>query len=67
MILPGFLHLSLCKAMVKDKVLIATQNVSANGMGAFTGEVSADAIKDYEIDYVLIGHNERRRDYGETQ
>lgn len=66
MILPGFLHLSLCKALAKDHVIIAAQNVSAHPFGAFTGEVAADAIKDYEIDYVLIGHHERRRDFGET-
>jgi len=53
--------------MVKEHVLIAAQNVSAHPLGAFTGEVAADSIKDYEIDYVMIGHHERRRLYGETQ
>ena len=65
MIMPGFLHLSLCKALSKEHVLIAAQNVSAYPLGAFTGEVAADSLKDYEIDYVLIGHHERRRNYGE--
>jgi len=65
MILPGYLHLSLCKALSKKYVLIAAQNVSAHPLGAFTGEVAADSIKDYEIDYVLIGHHERRQQHGE--
>jgi triosephosphate isomerase len=34
--------------------------------GAYTGEVSADHIKDYGIEYVLIGHSERRQLFGET-
>ena len=36
-------------------------------MGPYTGEVPADAIKDYEINYVLIGHHERRLLFGEDQ
>jgi len=34
--------------------------------GAFTGEVSADHIRDYGIEYVLIGHSERNKHQGET-
>ena len=67
MILPGSLHLSLCKALAKESVIIAAQNVSANPMGPYTGEVPADAIKDYEINHVLIGHHERRVLFGEDQ
>ena len=67
MILPGALHLSLVQAIVNENVLVASQNVSATGEGAFTGEISADAIKDYRIDWVLIGHSERRNFYNETQ
>lgn len=67
MVLPGYLHLSLVQAIVKEGVLIGAQNCGADGMGAFTGEVAADHIKDYQIDHVLIGHHERRRYYNETQ
>ena len=35
-------------------------------MGAFTGEVCAEHLADYEIEWVLIGHNERRRQHDET-
>lgn len=67
MVLPGFLHLSLVQAIVKEGVMVGAQNCSAYGEGAYTGEVAADHIKDYQIDHVLIGHHERRRLYGETQ
>ena len=60
MILPGMLHLSLVQAMVKDHVLVGSQNVSQYDAGAYTGEVAAEHLKDYGIEWVLIGHQERR-------
>lgn len=42
-------------------VHVVAQDVSRiAGTGAYTGEVSAELLKDSEIDYVLIGHSERR-------
>ena len=42
------------------------QNLSTEASGAFTGEISADMIKDFGCKYVLVGHSERRSLYGET-
>ena len=39
---------------------------SVNPEGAFTGEVSADMIKDFGAQHVIVGHSERRSLYGET-
>merc|ERR1719277_2760550 len=44
----------------------ATQNVSATGFGAFTGELAAEHLEDCGIGWTLIGHSERRKLYGET-
>ena len=66
-VLPGMLHINLAKARIADHVMIGAQNVNADGCGAFTGEVSAEQLADYEIEWVMIGHNERRRHFGETQ
>lgn len=55
MILPGMLHLTLVQAMLKEGILVAAQNVSATAKGAFTGEVAADQLSDYRIEYVLVG------------
>ena len=42
-------------------VKVVAQDVSRiAGTGAYTGEVSAELLKDSQIDYVLIGHSERR-------
>lgn len=42
------------------------QNVSEQSSGAFTGEASPLMVKDLGIEYVIIGHSERRALYGET-
>lgn len=42
------------------------QNVSEQSSGAFTGETSPLMVKDLGIEYVIIGHSERRSLYGET-
>jgi triosephosphate isomerase len=45
---------------------IAGQNMSAEKEGAFTGEISAALLKDAGAAYVILGHSERRKLYGET-
>lgn len=43
------------------QIYTVAQNVSCqNGTGAYTGEISADLLKDSQINFVLIGHSERR-------
>ena len=65
-VLPGMLHINLAKARINDYIMVGSQNVSQHPNGAFTGEVSAEQLCDYEIEWVLIGHNERRRHFGES-
>ena len=44
-----------------DEVMIAAQNIHTKLKGASTGEVSIDMLKDLDIQYVIIGHSERRQ------
>ncbi len=45
---------------------IAAQNMHFEKEGAFTGEISAAMVKDAGASYVILGHSERRRLFGET-
>lgn len=50
-----------------SNIKIAAQNVSSyEANGAYTGEVNAIMLKDVTVDYVLIGHSERRHLMGES-
>ena len=42
------------------------QDVSAHESGAYTGEVSADMLRDFAVRYAIVGHSERRQYHGET-
>lgn len=53
------------KKISKSRVALGAQTVSAEPMGAFTGEVSAAQLRNVGTEYVLIGHSERRA-MGET-
>ena len=46
--------------------MLGAQNLNVNASGAFTGEVSAEMIKDFGANHVIVGHSERRSLYGET-
>lgn len=45
---------------------LAAQNCSDKVSGAFTGEISAAMLKSIDVEYVLIGHSERRQYFNET-
>lgn len=45
---------------------IGAQNMHFEDQGAFTGEVSAPMLKEIEVEYVIIGHSERRAMFNET-
>ena len=49
-----------------SRVAIAAQNVHAKAQGAFTGEISAEMLKDSGCTWVILGHSERRQFYFEN-
>ncbi|MDY0338596.1 MAG: triose-phosphate isomerase, partial [Acholeplasmataceae bacterium] len=49
-----------------ENLKIGAQNMHYLDEGAYTGEVSAPMLRSYGVDYVVIGHSERRAYYNET-
>ncbi len=60
-----------CLADVVDllkgsNIEVSAQNISYAKSGAYTGEISADMLKDVGVTHAIIGHSERRQYFGET-
>jgi len=49
-----------------SNIHLGAQNVHFAASGAYTGELSADMLKACGVEYVVIGHSERRQYFGET-
>ena len=63
-IAPPYTHLSRVNDLI-DNVKLAAQNCASEESGAYTGEVSPDMLKSSGVEYVIIGHSERRSFYHE--
>lgn len=64
---PPFVYLPLLSVIGhKSLVNLGAQDVFWEEKGAYTGEISPAMLKDLKCDYVIIGHSERRKYFGET-
>ncbi|HER08592.1 MAG TPA: triose-phosphate isomerase [Bacteroides sp.] len=63
-IAPPFTHLSKIKELI-ESVKLGAQNCSSEPSGAFTGEVSPGMLRSAGVEYVIIGHSERRSYFSE--
>ncbi|MBQ4577930.1 MAG: triose-phosphate isomerase [Clostridia bacterium] len=54
------------RAAKHTKIAIGAQNCHFEEEGAYTGEISCKMLAEVGVKYVIIGHSERRRDFGET-
>jgi triosephosphate isomerase len=53
-------------AVAGSAVALGAQDMSAHASGAFTGEVSAAMLQEFGVQYVILGHSERRAYHGEN-
>ena len=57
---------TVVEAVKGSNVKVGGENLYFEDKGAFTGEISADMLKNAGCEYVIIGHSERRGYFGET-
>lgn len=59
-------YLAQVSSLVKGSLIsVGAQNLSEYSQGAYTGEVAAGMLRDFDCKYVLVGHSERRTLLGE--
>ena len=63
-----FIHLSALSGLLSQEknVFLGAQNCYTKPNGAFTGEISVPMLKSVKVNYVIVGHSERREYFKET-
>lgn len=59
------IYLKCARCKMPQNIHVAAQNCYKVSKGAFTGEISPAMIKDVGVDWVILGHSERRNVFGE--
>ena len=63
---PPLPYLSLARSFIRPRFWLGAQNTATEERGAYTGEVSASMLRDLDVRFVIVGHSERRRLFGES-
>ncbi len=66
LIAPPFVNLSTAVEQTSGTSIgVVAQNMHQSDNGAYTGEISAEMLKDIDVNHVILGHSERRAYFGE--
>jgi triosephosphate isomerase len=67
-VMPPAIYIPLVNDLLKgNKIELGAQNVYPKDSGAYTGELSAPMLKDFNCTHVLVGHSERRHGFHEDE
>ncbi|MCX6701942.1 MAG: triose-phosphate isomerase [Candidatus Zambryskibacteria bacterium] len=58
---PPFIYLSSLSSSAGNSFFLGAQNANYEALGPFTGEVSFSELSQFKVDYVILGHSERRK------
>lgn len=66
LVCPPFVHLADAQRLLRSsEILLGAQSLCAEESGAFTGEIAAAMLQDFDCTHVIVGHSERRALYHE--
>lgn len=57
---------SISEVVKNSPLALGSQNIADKASGAYTGEISASMLKEFNCQYAIVGHSERRSYYGDT-
>lgn len=62
---PSFIHLEAFRKWKNKKIKRGAQNIFFEDKGSYTGEISGAMLKNFDCEFVIIGHSERRKYFNE--